>query len=215
MVTDHDAHAWVEAWFAGHGWLTFDPTPGRGTLSATYTNASDSADAIRALGTGRFLGAGSFAPTTPRRGVTTPEETASPGIPWRLFVPLCLIAAALLGLALVKSGARWRRARTDDPRRRASAARAELAAFIRDQGSSVPPSASIHQLSLELRGRGVGTDAFAAAFARARYGPPATAAAAADETGRELGRILSLLRARIGPGRRIRGFLMVRSLRSS
>ena len=54
-VTDRDAHAWVEAWFAGYGWLTFDPTPGRGTLSATYTNASDSADAIRALGTGRFL----------------------------------------------------------------------------------------------------------------------------------------------------------------
>ena len=33
-MTDHDAHAWVEAWFAGYGWLTFDPTPGRGTLSA-------------------------------------------------------------------------------------------------------------------------------------------------------------------------------------
>ncbi len=55
-VTDRDAHAWVEAWFAGYGWLTFDPTPGQGRLSATYTNASDSADAIRALGTGRFLG---------------------------------------------------------------------------------------------------------------------------------------------------------------
>jgi len=33
-VTDHQAHAWVEAWFAGFGWLAFDPTPGRGTLSA-------------------------------------------------------------------------------------------------------------------------------------------------------------------------------------
>ena len=212
-VTDHDAHAWVEAWFAGHGWLTFDPTPGRGTLSATYTNASDSADAIRALGTGRFLGAGSFAPTTPRRGVATPEVATSTGVPWRLIVPLALVAALLLGLALLKSGARWRRARTDDPRRRAAAARAELAAFIRDQGSQVPPSASVHQLSLELRARGVGTDAFAAAFARARYGPPASAAVAADETRRELGRILSLLRTRLGPGRRIRGFLTVRSLR--
>jgi len=54
-VTDHDAHAWVEVWFAGHGWLPFDPTPGRGTLSATHTIASDSADAILALG-GRFVG---------------------------------------------------------------------------------------------------------------------------------------------------------------
>ena len=54
-VTDHQAHAWVEAWFAGHGWLAFDPTPGRGILSAVYTLASDSADAVAALGTGRFL----------------------------------------------------------------------------------------------------------------------------------------------------------------
>jgi hypothetical protein len=29
-VTDYQAHAWVEAWFAGYGWLTFDPTPGGG-----------------------------------------------------------------------------------------------------------------------------------------------------------------------------------------
>jgi hypothetical protein len=123
------------------------------------------------------------------------------------------MAAVLLGLALLKSGVRWRRARTADPRRRAAAARAELAAFIRDQGAQVPPSASVHQLSLELRSRGVGTDAFAAAFARARYGPPASAAVAADEARRELRRILSLLRARLGPGRRIRGFLTVRSLR--
>ena len=213
-VTDHDAHAWVEAWFAGHGWLAFDPTPGRGTLSATYTNASDSADAIRALGTGRFLDAGSFAPTTPRRGVALPEATPSAGIPWRLIVPVALIALMLLGLALLKSGVRRRRAHTDDPRRRAAAARAELAAFVRDQGSPIPPSASIHQLSRELRARGVGTDAFAAAFARARYGPPAGAVVAAEETRRELRRILSLLRARLGPGRRIRGFLTVRSLRS-
>ncbi len=28
MVTDQDAHDWVEAWFPGWGWVTFDPTPG-------------------------------------------------------------------------------------------------------------------------------------------------------------------------------------------
>ncbi|GAA4681633.1 hypothetical protein GCM10023215_14280 [Pseudonocardia yuanmonensis] len=26
-VSTRDAHAWVEAWFPGHGWTTFDPTP--------------------------------------------------------------------------------------------------------------------------------------------------------------------------------------------
>ncbi len=38
VVTDQDAHAWVEAWFAGYGWVRFDPTPAiapaRGGLQA-------------------------------------------------------------------------------------------------------------------------------------------------------------------------------------
>ena len=212
-VTDHDAHAWVEAWFAGYGWLTFDPTPGRGTLSATYTNASDSADAIRALGTGRFLGAGFRGPRSSHRSAAPVPQPSSRRIPWSLIIPLALIVVALLGLALAKSFRRLRRARTHDPRRRASAARAELAAFIRDQGSPVALSASIGELVLELRRLGVGSDAFAAAFSRARYGPPADAASAADETRRELRRVISLLRDRIGPGRRARGFLALRSFR--
>jgi Transglutaminase-like enzymes, putative cysteine proteases len=27
LVSDRDAHAWVEVWFKGYGWLPFDPTP--------------------------------------------------------------------------------------------------------------------------------------------------------------------------------------------
>jgi len=214
-VTDHDAHAWVEAWFAGQGWLTFDPTPGRGTLSATYTNASDSADAIRALGRGAFLGAGFRVTRNAGKPVTPLEQPTSTGIPWRLIAPFSAVAAALLLLALVKSLKRLRRARTSDPRLRASAARAELAAFVRDQGSDVGASATVDELARELRRLGVGgSDAFAAAFSRARYGPPAGAARAADETRNELRRVIALLRARLGPGRRARGFLALRSLRS-
>src|SRR5439155_768497 len=43
-VTDHDAHAWVEVWFKGFGWLPFDPTPGRGSLTATYSASSPKFD---------------------------------------------------------------------------------------------------------------------------------------------------------------------------
>ena len=78
---------------------------------------------------------------------------------------------------------------------------------MRDQGAPVAATASVAELVAELRRLGVGSDAFAAAFSRARYGPPAGAAAAADDTRRELRRVISILRGRLGPGRRIRGFL--------
>ena len=34
IVSDTDAHAWVEVWFPGYGWLPFDPTPSRGSFDA-------------------------------------------------------------------------------------------------------------------------------------------------------------------------------------
>jgi protein-glutamine gamma-glutamyltransferase len=51
-VTDHNAHAWVEVWFPRHGWVAFDPTPGRGTFSGIYSFASENAQAVAALGRG-------------------------------------------------------------------------------------------------------------------------------------------------------------------
>jgi len=214
-VTDHDAHAWVEVWFARYGWLTFDPTPGRGVLTATYTNASDSADAIRALGTGRFLGSGSVSgakPATVAPQLQEPQKRKRAA--WPFIVPVAVVLVALLALAAVKRGRHVARASSDDPRVRASAARADLVDFVRDQGSPLSPSATIGQIVTELRRLGVAGDGFAAAFNRARYGPPGGAVAAADETRRELGRVLERLRDRIGPAKRARGFLTLRSLRS-
>ena len=36
-VTTDDAHAWVEAYFAGVGWVPFDPTPLAGYTDGTMT----------------------------------------------------------------------------------------------------------------------------------------------------------------------------------
>ena len=35
VVRERDAHAWVEVWFAGHGWVPVDPSPGFSALAAT------------------------------------------------------------------------------------------------------------------------------------------------------------------------------------
>jgi transglutaminase-like putative cysteine protease len=35
IVRERDAHAWVEVWFADHGWVPFDPTPGVPGLAGT------------------------------------------------------------------------------------------------------------------------------------------------------------------------------------
>ena len=38
VVTQNEAHSWVEVWFPGYGWVTFDPTPaGVGTAAAVET----------------------------------------------------------------------------------------------------------------------------------------------------------------------------------
>jgi protein-glutamine gamma-glutamyltransferase len=36
-VTQNEAHSWVEVWFQGYGWVTFDPTP-PGSASAAGTS---------------------------------------------------------------------------------------------------------------------------------------------------------------------------------
>jgi transglutaminase-like putative cysteine protease len=46
LVQSTDAHAWVEVFFEGYGWLSFEPTPGRGThpnaQPGSYLNPSSS-----------------------------------------------------------------------------------------------------------------------------------------------------------------------------
>ncbi len=60
---------------------------------------------------------------------------------------------------------------------------------------------------------GVPAGAFVEAHTRARYGPPARAAAAAQEMRRELRTVLRILREELGTPRRLRGALSLRSLR--
>jgi hypothetical protein len=192
-VTDYQAHAWVEAWFAGYGWLTFDPTPGRGTLSAAYTLASDSADAVRALGTGRFLDFDQATRDTARRPQTPVAAAVEQkrGVAWWIFaIPVVPLAAAgvVVGAKLLR---RERRLRRRDPRRLAWGVRAELVGALVDRGLGVDPNATVAMLQRAAeRALATPCGSLGAALSEARYGPADRADAAAR-------------RSRAGPGPRL------------
>ena len=216
-VTDYQAHAWVEAWFAGYGWLTFDPTPGRGTLSAAYTLASDSADAVAALGTGRFLDFDQALRDTPRRPrapVAAPVDEKQ-GIAWWIVgLPVVPLAAAglVFGAKLLR---RQRRLRCRDPRRLAWGVRAELLDALVDRGLGVDPNATVATLQRTAeRALATPCGSLGTALSEARFGPADRAEAAARRSRDELVRVLGFARSRERPATRLRSGLSLRSFRT-
>ena len=212
VVTDLDAHAWVEVWFPGYGWVPFDPTPGRGSLSGAYSFASESAQAVAALGAGRLPGAEEVARLT-----TPPAAREGAGDGGAGGPLLGLLAAVLLGSLAALVGWKALRARvrylSRDPRRRAAAARAELVGFLRDQGLDVGQATTVSDLRASVRAAyGVRLDPFADAFGRARFARAPLAADAARARA-ELRRALAALRGRLGVRRRLLGAVSTRSLR--
>jgi protein-glutamine gamma-glutamyltransferase len=227
-VTDHEAHAWVEAWFRGYGWLPFDPTPGagrpeRGQLGAPYSAASPRFS-LRA--TGITVAGGPLAPAQAahRHGETespAPVASGSTGTPASpggghrsLLVLLAgLVAAALAAIALTKLVVRRARYASRDPRRVAAACRQELAGFLLDQRIDAARSATLHELGAIVRGElAVDPDRFVAAATAARFGPPAGAGPAARDARRELRALTRVVRARLTFRERLRGLLSLRSL---
>jgi Transglutaminase-like superfamily len=236
-VADTNAHTWVEAWFAGYGWLPFDPTPGRGRLRGSYTASSlffDVPGAARAFGVGaaalglevlrnRLSDGGPNAANDRVRGLdpggleATGETTAASddgGGGGSLIALLLLVVAALTAcLWLVKLVRRHVRYLTRDPRRLAGAVRLDLVDYLVDQRVPVSSSATPTELGRDLeRGVGIAGDRIAAALAAARYGPEADAESAVRQARRELRTVRRALRRRLGTKARARGLLSLRSL---
>lgn len=217
VVTDRDAHAWVEVWFAGQGWVPFDPTPGRGVLAGDYSFASGSASAIAALRRGDLSGRAPRRAPVPDasdlRPSTSPGNDRAPAL---VAVALVLGALWVLAVGLVKAIMRRWRYLTRDPRRIASASRRELEAFLRDQGVSVAPNATLADLQRAVRLElGIDCRPFALAVSRARYGPPEAAQQAATAARHELRGVLRAARRELSVWTRARGFVSLRSLRSA
>jgi len=234
LFSDRNAHAWVEVWFKGYGWLPFDPTPAVPGLSRRPTLAGTNA-VVGAGGSGKGA-ARSKAGAAGRGSATVAQILARKnGIAGPHFHPrssaralgsgggggnrlaaliLLLVVAAVVGaIVLAKTGVRAVRRLRRDPRRVAAACREELAAFITDQGIEAPRSATLQELG-ELVRREFAADPgpFVAAAMAARFGRGEDAPAAARTARRELHVLLDGARRGLTRTQRLRGLFSLRSL---
>jgi hypothetical protein len=220
-VTDHDAHAWVEVWFRGFGWLPFDPTPSgrpeRGDLTAPYELAARTAGISAGAGTTPDVRAGRPTGKTGEPGagipVFKPTHGGAKSHNGSLVLLLLLIAAVAGGsIVAVKWAVRRVRYVTRDPRRIAAACRRDLADYLVDQRIDAARSATLHELgALVDHELGVDADAFVAAATAARFGPPAGAGSAARRARRELRALRPRIRMRLSTRHRLLGLLSLRS----
>lgn len=109
VVTNRAMHAWVEVWFDGYGWLTFDPTPGA-VSGAAPPYALDRGTIVAKAQPSASPSAVSAAPTEP-----VPDTATAPTVDvrHRASSGAWLLGIAALGavVALLGSPALWRRHR--------------------------------------------------------------------------------------------------------
>jgi len=198
-VTNKDAHAWAEVWFAGVGWVRFDPTPRPDTagFDPTYsprTGLPSTGGAVSAVPvptpstTARGASGKIDDPTTPAsRAPAAPRAAAHHGHGWLvtllavLAVGLLLLVPALLRLLL----RRRRLATTGDPSRVAQALWSELLDTAADVHLAVvggSPRATGRSLALGLGSAGPSAGGRATAVRRgALAGTPGELIEAAPE----------------------------------
>jgi transglutaminase-like putative cysteine protease len=122
LVRGEHAHAWPEVYFAGAGWVSFEPTPGRGQpFAESYTGVPPaqattgdpgSADTLPPTTAPSEIPTATTAPADPQPpqgdldivGGRGPDELADEPEPWlvrRVLRPLVAVVAVVLGLAVV------------------------------------------------------------------------------------------------------------------
>jgi hypothetical protein len=94
VVRDDDAHSWVEAYFPGIGWQTFDPTPAASPARSQISDTGPSGPTTAAGRPNFPLGQAGDRPTLPG---DLGRQLADQGGPnWTLYAALGVLAALLM-----------------------------------------------------------------------------------------------------------------------
>jgi hypothetical protein len=152
VVTDLDAHSWIEVWFQGIGWVPFDPTPAQApaaSQAASFTPLSEIASAARGDAKDKLLpklreqliGAGS-------KGGGGVAATKDSGTPWG-WIAAGAVFLLLAGAALLVSVLRLRRGRRPPPPPTGDPEVDHLVRLLARLGLDIAPGTTL----LELEGR--------------------------------------------------------------
>jgi transglutaminase-like putative cysteine protease len=225
-VSVRDMHAWPELYFAGYGWVRFEPTPGVQTGSPPpWTVPNDDADspsqsAQASSAPSSAAPSETAAPSAAPQDAPTQTTTTSTGFPWRV---LALVAGGVVLLLALAAPAtfrvRRRRARLDGTGptdQQVEAAWAELRDTVLDFGGTWPEGTP-RAVTRELGHRLEPTDRqdlgrVATLVERARYAPDLGDPAQARDLGRTTASLRDALRAPAGLGQRLRAFLVPASM---
>jgi len=184
LVRASNAHAWVEVYFPGVGWIEFEPTPAQGTFQRPETRPAPDASLAPLPTPPPMDDPGATLEARPDGASRSVVANLRALAPW--LVPLC--GGALLWIVVRRP--RWLPGNSPTPREVVAHVYLRLAwlgALLGSRPSGATPREVLTRLDRELRrrlGRDAGVGEFTALYERARYGAaPVTWSDASRATG--------------------------------